>query len=69
MSAIVHQDYAAAPDGSGSAWARALPLKRLIITVSGCALMAISGTGLANYLDTSAVTGADAAPVDSASLN
>ena len=67
MSALVHDDYApASPIGVKS---QIRPLRRLVIAAAGCALMAISGTGLASYLDTSSVTGADAAPLDTASLN
>ena len=73
MSAVVHHDYVSAAATSTvrcqSAPLKSWPLKRLVIALVGCAVMAMSGTGVANYLDTSSVTGADAAPADAAPLN
>ena len=69
MSALVHSDYAMPAEVKGRSWLQSWPMKRLVIAAVGCALMALSGTGLANYLDTSAVTAADAAPADGGSIN
>ena len=68
MSALVHDDYAAVSAIGGTVQLRSWPLRRLLITAVGCAVMAISGTGLASYLDTSSST-AYAAPTDNAPLN
>ena len=68
MSAFVRDHYASVSTIGGTVQPRSRPLKRLLITAAGCALMAISGTGLASYLDTSSST-AYAAPADTAPLN
>ena len=71
MSAVVHHDYASSADAdllSSQPW----PVKRLLIAAAGCAVMAFSGSGLANYLGTSTVTGPDApaaSPTEAATLN
>ncbi|WP_256429991.1 hypothetical protein [Caulobacter sp. S45] len=44
-------------------------MKRLVIAAAGCALMAISGTGLASYLDMSSATASAATPADAPPLN
>ena len=67
MSALVHDDYAPARKISAALQPRA-SLRRLLIAAAGCAVMALSGTGLANYLDTSSAN-ADAATAPSAPLN
>ena len=59
MSAVVHPDYAVSAEADDGSWLQSWPKKRLIIAVAGCVVMALSGTGLANYLDTSGVTGSD----------
>ena len=73
MSAVVHDDYVSAAGTSTAplqAWSiKSWPLKRLVIALVGCAVMAVSGTRVARYLDTSSVTGADAAATDAAPLN
>ena len=62
MSVLVHDAYDPTCKAAGPVHRRSWPLKRLLITAAGCAVMAISGTGLASYLDTSSAT-ADAATV------
>ncbi len=69
MSAVIHDEYAPASSLGELFRVRTWPLKRLLITAAGCAVMAISGGGLANYLGTPTVTSAGAAPADSAPLN
>ena len=68
MSVLAHRDYASARKVAGTVRPRSWPLKRLLITAAGCAIMAISGAGLASYLDTSSST-AEAATADAIPLN
>ncbi len=70
MSAMV--DYAPSAGTDERAWLTSQPLKRLIIAAAGCAVMALSGSGLANYLNTSTAARADASlasQADAASIN
>ncbi len=74
MSALVHPDYAPSAPTYARTWQPEWPLKRLVIAAVGCVVMALSGGGLANYLDTSSAAGADAAALgvtqaDAAPLN
>jgi hypothetical protein len=44
-------------------------VRRWIVAAVGCAVMALSGTGLAGYLDLSSATAADASPTDAPPAN
>ena len=68
MSVLVQDAYAPACKTAGAVHPRSWPVRRLLITAAGCVVMAISGTGLASYLDTSSST-ADAATADATPLN
>ncbi len=72
MSAVVHHDYAPTAETSARIRSLSWSAKRLIVAAAGCAVMALSGSGLANYLDTSSATGPDASAAgqaDAATLN
>ncbi len=73
MSAVAHHDYAQATKTGSSIGTPSWPFKRLIIAAVGCAIMALSGGGLANYLDTSGsspdASGFGASQADAATLN
>ncbi len=62
-------DYASPAGMADRTWLQAWPVRRLVIAVAGCAVMAMSGTSLASYLDTSSATSAATATADVASLD
>ena len=72
MSAGVNHDYAPTSKAGERTWAPSWPAKRLVAAAIGCAVMALCGGGLANYLDTSWATGSDvtvSGQADAATLN
>ena len=64
MSTVVQEDCQTVSKTTAARLQMPTWARRLAIVAVGCAAMAASGCGLANYLDTASATGADTAATD-----